>query len=73
MKEKLHHLQHLKDSMDKDLFKLAAASVLVKYFLEEMNNQGKNIERTKMLDRVNLSLRSIGCSEVSYGFMRGWL
>lgn len=70
MNEKLQHLLVVKNDMDKDLFRFAAASVVIKHFIDKLKNQGKYMERSKLLFRVNLSLRSIGIDEVSYGFIR---
>lgn len=72
MKDKLDHLLMIKEYMDEDMFRLTAASILVQHYLELMNKQSKVMMRSNLLDRVNLTLRSIGCSEVSYGFMRSW-
>ncbi|WP_249598507.1 hypothetical protein [Peribacillus frigoritolerans] len=74
MKEKLNHLQIVRGIIDEDKFRFAAATILIDYYLDEMKNKGKDkdMTRTNLLDRVNLSLRSMGNAEVSYGFIRRW-
>ncbi|MFJ7682612.1 hypothetical protein [Peribacillus butanolivorans] len=72
MKEKLNHLQIVRGIIDEDKFRFAAATILIDHYLDEMKNKGKNMKRTNLLDRVNLSLRSMGNGEVSYGFIRRW-
>jgi hypothetical protein len=72
MYEKLNHLIMVREYMHEDVFKSAVASVLANHYLSMMNKQGKDMMRSKMLERVNLTLRSIGVDEVSYGFMRSF-
>ena len=70
MKEKLQYLLQVRDCMDNDIFKFATASVIINYFSDELKNQGKSMNYSKLLLRVNLSLRAIGVDEISYGFLR---
>jgi hypothetical protein len=72
MKENLYHLQMIKGSVDDNLFKLVAASMLTNYYLKVMKKKEARINRSKLLDRVNLTLRSIGVAEISYGFVRSY-
>lgn len=70
MNQKLENLLRLKEDMSDEVFRLVAASILLKHFIDELKNRGRSMHRSKLLFRVNLSLRSLGCDEVSYGFIR---
>jgi N-dimethylarginine dimethylaminohydrolase len=72
MKEKLYHLEMVRNYIDDDMFKFAVASMLINHYIGRMMKQRNGINRAKLLDRVNLTLKSIGCSEVSYGFLRSY-
>lgn len=72
MKENLYHLEMVRDYMDDDSFKFAVASMLTNYYIEGMMKHSKGVNRSKLLDRVNLTLRALDVNEVSYGFMRSW-
>jgi len=72
MNEKLNHLIIVREYMNEDLFKLAVASVLTNHYLNKMEKQGKYLMRSKLLERVNLTLRSLDVEEVSYGFLRSY-
>ncbi|MBS4194353.1 hypothetical protein [Lederbergia citri] len=73
MKGKLHHLLMVKDCMNEDEFRFTVARVLTNHCLQELDRTGRKMNRMKLLDRVNLSLRSIGIKEVSYEYMRKYV
>ncbi|WHY87573.1 hypothetical protein QNH39_07015 [Neobacillus novalis] len=71
--EKLNYLMLLRKDIGEEQFKFAAAAILAKAYSELL--QWRSIKRSRMnvLDRINLMLRSMGCDEVSYGFIRQFL
>ncbi|MCP1156998.1 hypothetical protein [Bacillus infantis] len=72
MSEKLFYLNQVREDIGEEQFRFAAASIVAKHFTELMKNKGKKLDRMKLLDRVNLTLCDLSCSEISYRFVRSY-
>lgn len=70
MKEKLYHVNQLKDGLSEHQYRLVAATVISNYYVDRMKQTGRKLDRMSMLERVNLTLKGLGLEEVSYGFLR---
>lgn len=66
----MNQLNSLRSALSADEFKFLAATLTGAYYTDLVKRTGKKVKRTIVFDRVNLTLRSIGCEEVSYGFLR---
>ncbi|MDK8643795.1 hypothetical protein [Niallia taxi] len=72
MSEKLFYLKQIREDIGEEQFRFVAASIVAKHFAELMEFRGKKLDRMKLLDRINLTLCDLSCSEVSYGFVRSF-
>ncbi|MDN4493363.1 hypothetical protein [Ureibacillus aquaedulcis] len=70
MKEKLEHLNAIRDELKKDDFNFLCATVIAQEYISSCNFQGIKRNRQNILNKVNAELKSIGCDSVSYGFLR---
>jgi hypothetical protein len=73
MNEKIYHLKQIRQNMDEDTFRFTVATITIKHYLKLLELKRSKMDRTKLLIRVNGVLRSIGCEEVSYGFLRKFI
>ncbi|MGD6962726.1 hypothetical protein ACQCVB_11025 [Fictibacillus phosphorivorans] len=70
MSEMELHFRGLKYHLNVSTYRRVVAEAMTRYYLEKMNDKGEEINRKKLLERVNLSLYSMNIEEVSYGFIR---
>ncbi|WJE54848.1 hypothetical protein QRE66_11855 [Bacillus cereus] len=71
--EKLHYLKLLREDIGEEQFRLAAAAIIAKDYVELLYWRGIKRDRMHVLERTNLMLRSMGCEEISYGFIRKFI
>ncbi|WP_066256770.1 hypothetical protein [Neobacillus drentensis] len=72
MGEKLFYLKQIREDIGEEQFRFAAAAIVANHFTDLMKCKDKKLDRMKLLDRVNLTLCDMSCSEVSYGFVRSY-
>lgn len=71
--QKLNHLKQLRDVLDGDQYRMAAATIYTNYYLNKVNSSNEKIERQTLMDRVNLMLYKHNINEVSYFFFRKFI
>jgi hypothetical protein len=73
LQEKLYNLKSVRADIGEETFKFSAAAIIAKDYSELLRMRGVKRDRMHVFDRTNLMLHSIGCSEVSYGFLRRYV
>ncbi|HWJ79083.1 MAG TPA: hypothetical protein VNR61_13535 [Niallia sp.] len=70
MKEKLEHLNAIRDELKKDDFRFLCATIIAQEYISIYKKLGVKVNRQYILNKVNNILKSKGLNSVSYGFLR---
>lgn len=71
--EKMYYLKEIREYIGEEQFRICAATIIAKDYAELLHWRGIKRDRMHVLERTNLMLRSMGCEEVSYGFIRKFI
>lgn len=70
MKDKLNHLNAVRQDIGEEQYRLAVAAVLTEHYIKVMLDRKREVSKAMLYQIVNLHLRRSGIDEVSYGFIR---
>ncbi|WP_040285196.1 hypothetical protein [Sporosarcina koreensis] len=70
MKQKIDELLDLKDKITRNQLRSIVATNLVKYCLDYLKQNDRNLALLKVTERINFSLESNGIQPISHSFVR---